>query len=202
MGCCGEDSAFVVLQHLQLSAAAHNAEERCETGQRPGFLTAFLRIISERVEPGAGGPCASTLARANGAEFCADRRPRCAVQFAAHSGIKVQRYGSPRLEGWSDRFLLLPLVKGNGKLGGISAGLLTGTMCRLSDIPLTTGSGGAESYKKQALEDFISERFRDAAPTSCVLRRPKLPTTCMDSLVLLYPAPLPLGAPTRRDYSQ
>lgn len=51
-----------------------------------------------------------------------------------------------------------------------------------------------------AEEGFTSARLREAAP--CVLRGPKLSTKCTDSLVLLYPAPLLLRAPTRRDHSQ
>ena len=50
-----EDRPLVVLQHLQLSAAVHNAKEHYQIGRSPGFLATFLRIISQRVEPGAGG---------------------------------------------------------------------------------------------------------------------------------------------------
>lgn len=48
----GEDGALVGAQHFELSAAAHNVKERDQLAGSSAFLAAFLRIISEHVEPG------------------------------------------------------------------------------------------------------------------------------------------------------
>jgi hypothetical protein len=88
---CADDGAVVFAQHLKLSAAAHNVKESGWNAGSSGFLTTFLRIISERVEPRENACVAFPRGLMVGGSGNADLLQCLAFCFEVGSRVVVRR---------------------------------------------------------------------------------------------------------------